>query len=91
VERWNATAVRLGPILDAVMHTRDGRFHHDPAEWSPTLRATKRFTLPGLSQAEALPQLAGRPEQGFLKAPLTRAVNGARSAIREAMRELRAA
>ena len=53
-----------GRILDPVMYTRGGRFHHDPAEWSPILRATKRFTMPGLSKAEALPDLRGTPEHG---------------------------
>ena len=80
--------MRLGRILNPVMYTRGGRFHHDPAEWSPILRATKRFTLPGLNKAEALAQLAGQPEQGFLKAQLTRELNRTRAAVREAMREL---
>ena len=88
VDDWNATAIRLGRILNPVMYTRGGRFHHDPAEWSPILRATKRFTLPGLNKAEALPQLSGQPEQGFLKAQLTRELNRARAAVREAVREL---
>jgi hypothetical protein len=88
VERWNAIAIRLGRILNPVMYTRGGRFHHDPAEWSPILRATKRFTLPGLNKAEALPQLSGQPEHGFLKAQLTRELNRARAAVREARREL---
>ena len=88
VARWNAIAIRLGRILNPVMYTRGGRFHHDPAEWSPILRATKRFTLPGLNKAEALAQLAGQPEEGFLRAQLTRELNRTRAAVREAMREL---
>ena len=81
---WNATAIRLGRILNPLMYTRGGRFHHDPAEWSPILRATKRFTLPGLSKAEGLAQLEGQPEHGFLKAQLGRELNRARATVREA-------
>ena len=80
--------MRLGRILNPVVYTRGGRFHHDPAEWSPILRATRRFTLPGLNQAESLPRLAGQPEERFLRAQLTREVNRARTAVREAIREL---
>lgn len=82
--RWNAVAMRLGRILNPVMYTRGGRFHHDPAEWSPILRATKRFTMPGLNKAEALPALRGTPEHGFLKTQLVREINRARAAVREA-------
>jgi peptidase M28-like protein len=89
VRRWNATVLRLGRLLNPVMYTRGGRFHHDPAEWSPILRATKRFTLPGLNQAESLPHLSDVSEQRFLSAQLTREVNRARSAVREAIREVR--
>jgi len=81
---WNAAAMRLGRILNPVMYTRGGRFHHDPAEWSPILRATKRFTMPGLNKAEALPDLRGTPEHGFLVAQLTREINRTRAAVREA-------
>ena len=84
---WNHTAIRLGRILNPVMYTRGGRFHHDPAEWSPILRATKRFTLPGLQRVEGLAKLSG-PEQRFLKAQLARELNRARTAVREATREL---
>jgi hypothetical protein len=83
-ERWNATAMRLGRILNPVMYTRGGRFHHDPAEWSPILRATKRFTLPGLNKAEALSSLSSTREHGFLRAQLVREINRARAAVREA-------
>ena len=67
------------------MYTRGGRFVHDPAEWSPRLRATKRFTLPGLDRVEALSNLRGRPESGFLRAQVTREVNRTRAAVREAL------
>jgi hypothetical protein len=85
---WNATAIRLGRILNPVMYTKGGRFRHDPAEWSPILRATKRFTLPGLNPAEGLSALRGHPEHGFLRAQLTREINRARAAVREATRAL---
>ncbi|MGE0359189.1 MAG: M28 family peptidase [Vicinamibacterales bacterium] len=85
---WNATAIRLGRILNPVMYTRGGRFQHDPAEWSPIMRATKRFTLPGLNRAEGLAALEGRPEAGFLRAQLVREVNRARTAVRQALREV---
>jgi hypothetical protein len=85
---WNETAMRLGRILNPVMYSRGGRFHHDPAEWSPLMRATKRFTLPGLNRAEALEQLKGRPEARFLTAQIVREVNRTRAALREATREI---
>ncbi len=81
---WNAVAIRLGRILNPVMYTRGGRFQHDPAEWSPILRATTRFTMPGLNRAESLAALEGTAEHGFLKAQLVREVNRARAAVREA-------
>jgi hypothetical protein len=81
---WNAAAIRLGRILNPVVYTKGGRFHHDPAEWSPILRATKRFTMPGLNKADALPSLVGTPEHGFLVTQLTREVNRTRAALREA-------
>jgi len=85
VAAWNRTAMRLGRILNPVMYTRGGRFHHDPAEWSPILRATRRFTLPGLNKAEALAGLRGTPEHGFLRAQIVREVNRARVAVRDAL------
>ena len=87
-DRWNATAMALGRILNPVMYTTGGRFHHDPAEWSPILRATRRFTLPGLNKAEGLPALAGTPDRGFLRTQVLREVNRTRAAVREAMRAL---
>lgn len=85
---WNATAIRLGRLLNPVMYTKGGRFHHDPAEWSPILRATKRFTMPGLNKAEAMASLTGSADHGFLVAQLTREVNRTRAAVREAVRLL---
>ena len=80
--------MRLGRLLNPIMYTRAGRFQHDPAEWSPILRATRRFTLPGLNKAEALRGLRGTPEHGFLRAQLVREVNRTRTAVREALATL---
>ena len=80
--------MRLGRLLNPVMYTRGGRFHHDPAEWSPILRATRRFTLPGLNRAESLAQVADLSQRRFLKTQLARELNRARTAVREAIREL---
>jgi Peptidase family M28 len=88
VQRWNAAALRLGRLLNPVMYTQGGRFHHDPAEWSPILRATRRFTLPGLNKAQGLAQLSDRSRQRFLTAQLVREINRARTAVREAIREV---
>ena len=82
--------MRLGRILNPLIYTRGGRFHHDPAEWSPILRATKRFTLPGLNKAEGLAQIEGQPEHGFLKTQLVRELNRTRAVVGDAIHELRA-
>jgi hypothetical protein len=76
--------VRLCRILNPVIYSQRGRFHHDPAEWSPVMRATGRSTLPGLSRAAALPQLAGRAELGFLRAQVVRERNRLVEALYEA-------
>lgn len=88
VRRWNSTALRLGRLLNPVMYSRGGRFHHDPAEWSPILRSTKRFTLPGLNKAESLHDVADSSERRFLNTQLAREVNRARTAVREAIHVL---
>jgi hypothetical protein len=84
---WNAVVMRLGRVLNPVMYTRGGRFAHDPAEWSPIMRATKRFTLPGLNRVEGLAALAAS-DAGFLRAQIVRELNRTRTAVREALREL---
>ena len=90
-EAWNATVIRLGRILNPVMYTKGGRFYHDPAEWSPILRATKRFTMPGLNKADGLAPLEGTREHGFLTTQLRRELNRTRAGVREALREVVAA
>lgn len=84
VARANDTLIRLGRVLNPVLYSRSGRFEHDPAEWSPIMRARASALLPGLAQAAALPELAGRDEHGFLAAQLTREANRVRAAIDEA-------
>ena len=85
-ERLNAVLIRLSRILLPVLYSYSGRFHHDPAEWSPIMRAAGQYTLPGLSKAAALPGLAGRPEFGFLRAQAVRERNRLVAALREATR-----
>jgi hypothetical protein len=77
--------MRLGRILNPVIYTRGGRFQHDPAEWSPILRATKRFTMPGLNKAEGLADVRGTSAHGFLKAQIVREINRTRAAVRDAI------
>jgi hypothetical protein len=89
--RWNAATMRLGRLLNPVVYSRGGRFVHDPAEWSPIMRASKRFTLPGLSRAAGLPALAGTSEYGFLRAQCVRELNRTSAAVADALASLRAA
>jgi hypothetical protein len=62
----------------------NGRFHHDPAEWTPLLRPKSEYRLAGLGKAAALPQMTGMVEQGFLRAQVTRERNRIVTALREA-------
>ena len=71
-------------MLNPVVYSRRGRFFHDPAEWSPIMRASGRYVLPGLSPAGVLASLAGTRDYGFLRAQLLRECNRVRSALREA-------
>jgi N-acetylated-alpha-linked acidic dipeptidase len=85
-ERVNETLLRISRTLVPVVYSQSGRFHHDPAELSPVMRASAQVTLPGLSKAAALPELAGRVEFGFLRAQVTRERNRLVTALREATR-----
>jgi hypothetical protein len=89
--RANDTLIRLGRVLNPVLYSRAGRFQHDPAEWSPIMRARGSALLPGLARAVALPDLVGRDEHGFLAAQLTREGNRVRAAIDEARALIEAA
>ena len=82
--RLNAALLRLSRIVNPVVYSRRGRFFHDPAEWSPIMRASGRYVLPGLSPAAALPSLAGTRDYGFLWAQLLRECNRVRAALRDA-------
>lgn len=80
----NRTLMRLSRILNPVIYSQQGRFHHDPAEWSPIMRATSRYTLSAIGKAAGLPQLAGQQEYGFLKAQVRWEANRLVTALREA-------
>ncbi|HLW60754.1 MAG TPA: M28 family peptidase [bacterium] len=84
--RINEALRRLSRILTPVIYSQSGRFAHDPAEWSPIMRAVGQYTLPGLSRAAALPQLAGDLDYGFLRAQAVRERNRVVTALGEATR-----
>jgi hypothetical protein len=84
--RLNATLLRLSRILNPVICSQSGRFHHDPAEWSPIMRASSQYTLAALGKAAGLPRLAGQPDHGFLRAQCVREQNRLVTALREATR-----
>jgi len=73
-------------ILNPVIYSQAGRFQHDPAEWSPIMRATTSQTLSALGRAAALPKLAGQHEHGFLRTQVVRERNRVVTALREATR-----
>lgn len=80
----NDLLLRLSRVLNAVIYSQSGRFQHDPAEWSPIMRATTSQTLAALARAGALPKLAGQHEFGFLRAQVVREQNRVVTALREA-------
>jgi hypothetical protein len=82
----NRGMLRLTRIVNPVVYSQGGRFQHDPAEWSPVMRATKQAVLMGLAKAGGLPALAGQPEYGFLRAQVVRESNRVLTALREARR-----
>jgi hypothetical protein len=82
--RFNSALLRLSRLVNPVVYSRRGRFFHDPAEWSPIMRASGRYVLPGLTPAAALPSLAGARDYGFLRAQVLRECNRVRAALREA-------
>ena len=84
--RWNEAVMRISRVLNPVIYSHGGRFHHDPAEWSPVMRETGRSTLPALGRAADLPQIAGQAEYGFLRAQMVRERNRLVTALREAVR-----
>ena len=88
--RFNTLLLRLGRALNPVLYSASGRFHHDPAEWTPMLRAKTEYRLSGLSKAAAMPELEGRPEQRFLRAQLVRERNRVVTALRDASASIEA-
>jgi hypothetical protein len=78
--------LRVSRVLNPVIYSQAGRFQHDPAEWSPIMRATSSYALAGLARAGALPALAGQQEYGFLRAQVVRERNRLVTALREATR-----
>lgn len=83
---WNETHMRISRILNPLIYSRSGRFHHDPAEWSPIMRATGIYTMAELGKAANLPALAGEYEYGFLRAQVVRERNRIVTGLREATR-----
>jgi N-acetylated-alpha-linked acidic dipeptidase len=84
--RVNETLMRLSRVLTPVIYSQGGRFQHDPAEWSPLMRATQSVILSALNRAGALPSLAGTLEFGFLRTQVVRERNRVVTALREATR-----
>ncbi|MBI2528285.1 MAG: M28 family peptidase, partial [Candidatus Rokubacteria bacterium] len=82
----NDVLMRLSRVLNPVIYSQAGRFQHDPAEWSPIMRATSTYALAGLARAAALPTMAGQHEYGFLRAQVVRERNRLVTALREATR-----
>jgi len=66
------------------VYSQSGRFQHDPAEWSPIMRATSSVILSALGRVLALPKLAGQHEYGFLRAQVVRERNRVVTALRDA-------
>jgi len=84
--RLNGALMRLSRVLNPVIYSQAGRFQHDPADWSPIMRATTSQVLAGLGKAAGLPALAGKSEHGFLRAQAVRERNRVVTALREATR-----
>lgn len=82
--RFNDAQMRLSRLLNPIIYSQNGRFRHDPAEWSPIMRNTGLYTLSGLTKASQLPTLVGQHEYGFLKTQVVRERNRVVTALREA-------
>jgi peptidase M28-like protein len=83
---FNTLVMRLGRVLNPAIYSASGRFHHDPADWTPRLRAKTEPRLGGLAKAAALVELDGTPLERFLRAQLTRERNRLVTALRESTR-----
>jgi hypothetical protein len=84
--RLNRTIMRLSRVLNPVLYTRGGRFHHDPADWLPTVRQAGSPMLPALSAATVLPNLSGQPDYRFLRTQMVREINRLHTALHQAVR-----
>ncbi len=84
--RLNDLQMRLSRVVSTVIYCQGGRFAHDPAEWSPIMRASNSAVLSGLAKATALPALHGKHEYGFLRAQVVRERNRIVTALREGAR-----
>ena len=88
--RLNAALMRISRLVTSVVYSQGGRFQHDPAEWSPVMRATTQSTLSSLGKAAGLPRLEGQADYGFLRAQVIREVNRVDASLREGTREIEA-
>jgi hypothetical protein len=77
--------MHISRVLNPVLYSQSGRFHHDPADWLPTMKNSAGQVLPGLSRAVDLPRLDGELEYGFLRAQMVRERNRLVTALREAV------
>jgi hypothetical protein len=84
--RINDLLMRLSRVVSSVIYCQGGRFAHDPAEWSPIMRASTSAVLSGLAKATGLPALHGKPEYGFLRAQVVRERNRVVTALRDGTR-----
>jgi len=88
--RLNTALIRISRLVTSMVYSQGGRFQHDPAEWSPIMRATTQSTLAALGKAAGLPHLDGQPAYGFLRAQVLREANRVDTALRDATREIEA-
>jgi hypothetical protein len=84
-DRFNALVLRLTRILNPLLYSQSGRFHHDVAELLPVRTSGRQSLLPGLSRIRELPQLAGTSEYGFLRAYLVRELNRLEAGLMDAI------
>lgn len=83
-EAANRALMRLSRILGPVIYSKSGRFQHDPADWTPIMRNVRTSIFPGLNPVEALSELQGKREYGFLLTQLERELNRVRVSLAEA-------
>lgn len=83
---WNEINMRLSRILNPVIYSRGGRFHHDPADWLPSMGSPNAYTFPALRKGMDLPELVGQPGYGFLRATMIREINRLETALGDAIR-----